>query len=195
MNTRTTTKFASIATAAIIALTGCSTTLEPVAESTPAGEMISLDNGWVKAAEDGMSAAFGELKNAGETDVTVVSVSSDASGELQLHETVPNDAGEMVMRERDGGFTIPAGGTLTLEPGGNHIMLMGLAHPINAGDEVSFTLTFSDDSTFEFTVPAKEFAGANENYVGGDEDMDHDMNMDSDTAMNSDRDHDMDGSK
>ena len=172
MNTRTTLRFTAIAAAAIIALSGCSTTLEVSPESKPAGETVSIDNGWVKAADDGMSAAFGELKNLGEKDVTVVSATSEASSELQLHETVANDAGEMVMRQRDGGFTIPAGGTLMLQPGGNHIMLMGLAHPIKAGDEVSFTLTFSDNSTFTFTVPAKEFAGANENYVGGDMDMD-----------------------
>jgi copper(I)-binding protein len=56
-------------------------------------------------------------------------------------------------------------------------MLMGLVSPIKAGDEISFTLTFSDGSTFEFTVPAKDFAGANENYEGGDMDMEHDTDM------------------
>ena len=90
---------------------------------------------------------------------------------VELHETVANDSGEMVMQPKEGGFVIPAGGTLTLEPGANHIMLMGLAKPIVAGDEVSFTLTFADGSTYTFTAPAKDFTGANENYVGGDMDM------------------------
>ncbi|MDQ0646374.1 copper(I)-binding protein [Microbacterium natoriense] len=119
---------------------------------------------WVKAADEGMSAGFGMLRNSGEQDVTVVSAQTEASSMVELHETVENDAGEMVMREREGGFVIPAGGTLTLEPGANHIMLMDLAKPLKAGDEVAFTLTFSDGSTVDFTAPVKDYSGANENY-------------------------------
>lgn len=172
MYTRTAAKLTVLAIAAFLALTGCSTTADSSAEAPQAGDMITITNGWVKAADEGMSAAFGELKNTSTANVTVVSAASEASDELQLHETVANDAGELVMREMDGGFMIPAGKTLTLKPGGSHIMLMGLAHPINAGDEVSLTLTFSDGSTYTFTMPAKDYAGANENYVGGDMDMD-----------------------
>ena len=90
------------------------------------------------------------------------------AGEVELHETVENETGEMTMREKGGGFTIAPGDALTLEPGGNHIMLMNLPQPVAAGDELSFTLTFSDDSTLDFTAPAKDYAGANENYDGGD---------------------------
>jgi len=108
--------------------------------------------------------------------VTVVSVSSPSSDMMELHETVENESGEMVMREIEGGFVIPAGSELTLEPGGNHIMLMDLTAPLLAGDEATFTLTFSDDSTYEFTAPVKDYSGANENYEDGsehEEGMDH----------------------
>jgi copper(I)-binding protein len=121
-----------------------------------------------------MSAAFGELSNSSDQDITVVSAESDASSMLELHETVENDSGEMVMREIDGGFVIPAGGSLTLEPGANHIMLMDLTAPLMAGEEATFTLTFSDGSTFEFTAPVKDYSGASENYEGDDMDMDMD---------------------
>lgn len=129
----------------------------------------------MKSADEGMSAAFGTLLNSGDDDVTVVSVTSEASDMIELHETVENEAGEMVMREKDGGFVIPAGGKLALEPGANHIMLMGLSGPLTAGSDVTFTLTFSDDSTYEFTAPVKDYSGANENYEGGEEHegMDH----------------------
>lgn len=43
-------------------------------------------------------------------------------------------------------------------------MLMGLTEPIVAGAENTFTLTLSDGSTVEFTVPAKDYSGANESY-------------------------------
>jgi copper(I)-binding protein len=160
-----------------LALAGCGTTAgaspdDAGGAAEPAGQDVTLSDGWVKAADSGMSAAFGELANAGPDDVTVVSATTEASSMLELHETVENESGEMIMREIEGGFVIPAGDTLTLAPGGSHIMLMDLTGPLEAGEEVTFTLTFADDSTFEFTAPVKDFSGANENYVGGDAEMD-----------------------
>jgi copper(I)-binding protein len=162
-----------VALAAALARAGCTTAdAADDAAAAPAGQAVTLTDGWVKAADSGMSAAFGGLTNAGAQDVTVVSATTEASSMLELHETVENETGELIMREIDGGFVIPAGQTLTLEPGGSHIMLMDLAHPLEAGEEVTFTLTFSDDSTFEFTAPVKDYSGANENYEGGDAEMD-----------------------
>ena len=43
-------------------------------------------------------------------------------------------------------------------------MLMNLAQPVKPGDEVTFTLTFADGRTAEFTAIAKPFAGAGESY-------------------------------
>ena len=105
---------------------------------------------------------------------------------LELHETVENESGAMIMREIEGGFVIPAGETLDLVPGGNHIMLMDLTDPLAAGEEVTFTLTFSDDSSYEFTAPVKDYAGANENYEGGDEEMGDEMSHGSGDAGDTD---------
>ncbi|MDN5661309.1 MAG: copper chaperone PCu(A)C, partial [Brevibacterium aurantiacum] len=126
---------------------------ESTETSAPVADSVEVTDAWVKAADDGMSAAFGSIENTGSTDATVVSAESQASTALELHETVENESGEMVMREKENGFTITAGQSLALEPGGNHIMLMDLTDPIKAGDEVEFTLTFSDASTYEFTAP------------------------------------------
>jgi periplasmic copper chaperone A len=160
-----------------LALAGCGTAAgaspdDADGAAEPAGQNVTIADGWVKAADSGMSAAFGGLTNEGPDDVTVVSATTEASSMLELHETVENESGEMIMRETEGGFVIPAGDTLTLEPGGSHIMLMDLTDPLEAGEEVTFTLTFADDSTYEFTAPVKDYSGANENYVGGDAEMD-----------------------
>lgn len=178
MNTTTKPLYRLLAVAAVslLALTGCAAESAPAdTDAAPAGDVVTIDDAWVKSADEGMSAAFGTLVNSGDDDVTVVSVTSDASSMLELHETVENEAGEMVMREIEGGFVIPAGGELALEPGANHIMLMDLSSPLKAGDEATFTLTFSDHSTYEFTAPVKDYSGANENYESGDEHegMDH----------------------
>ena len=173
---RTLPRVAAVIAVSLLALTGCAPESAPKESvSRPAGDVVTIEDAWVKSAESGMSAAFGTLVNSGEDDVTVVSVASDASSMLELHETVENEAGEMVMREIDGGFIIPAGGKLALEPGANHIMMMDLTGPLTAGSDVTFTLTFSDDSTYEFSAPVKDYSGANENYEGGEdtEGMDH----------------------
>ncbi|WP_282846709.1 copper chaperone PCu(A)C [Microbacterium oxydans] len=162
-------RLAAVIAVSLLALTGCTPESTPTESAPrPAGETVTIEDAWVKSADEGMSAGFGTLVNSGDDDVTVVSVASEASNMLELHETVENEAGEIVMREKDGGFIIPAGGSLPLEPGANHIMMMDLTGPLTAGSDVTFTLTFSDDSTFEFTAPVKDYSGANENYEGGD---------------------------
>lgn len=172
-----TTRFSSLArlgaltAVAALALTGCAGAAAP-APASPQSAQFSSTDVWVKAAESGMTAGFGELTNTGDTDLTVVSAIDSATASMELHETVANESGQMVMREIEGGFVIPANGSIELAPGGNHLMFMDVTTALRAGDETTITLTFADDSTAEITAPVKDFAGANENYEGGDMEMD-----------------------
>lgn len=154
-----------------LALSACGAEDDETAPSAQA-DVVTISDPWVKAADEGMTAGFGILENSGDDDVTVVAVSSPASSALELHETVDDGTGQMTMQEKEGGFVIPAGGSLELEPGGNHLMFMSLTAPIVAGDDVELSLEFADGSTYEFTAPAKDYAGANENYGNGEHDMD-----------------------
>lgn len=163
---RTLTLFA----ASVLVLTGCaSTDSQPAADAPPeAAESISITDAWVKAAPEGMTAAFGMLSNATDDEITIVSATTEVAEAVELHETVVDESGATKMREVEGGFTIPAAGSLDLEPGGNHLMLMGLIGSVEAGEEVSFTLTFADDTTMSFTAPVKDFSGAQEEYSNDD---------------------------
>jgi len=134
------------------------------APSAAAADGVKVVDGWAKASESGMTAAFGEIENTGKDEVTLVSVTTSASPDVELHETVADASGQMKMREKQGGFPIAAGGALSLVPGGNHIMLMDLVTPLKAGDEVTFTLSFSDGSKKDVTMPIKDYSGANEKY-------------------------------
>ncbi|MBH0008606.1 copper chaperone PCu(A)C [Salinibacterium sp. SWN1162] len=184
--TRTKKTFSLIAVLAVLAagalaLAGCSTTASTDSESDDMESMattLTTSDTWVKAIDSGMTAAFGMVENPTDADITIVSATTSASDMTELHETLENESGDMVMQPIEGGFTVPAGGMLMLEPGGNHIMIMGVTDPILAGDDVTVTLTLDDGSTVEFTAPAKDYSGANENYEGDDDmddgDMDHD---------------------
>lgn len=159
---------AALSVVAALTLSGCAGG-EASTPPLPADTEFRASDAWVKAAHAGeMTAAFGELVNDGDTEITVVSATSPAGSMIELHETVQNESGQSVMREVEGGFTIPARGARDLTPGGDHLMIMGTTAALLAGEEVTITLTFSDDSTAEITAPVKEFAGANETYDGGD---------------------------
>jgi copper(I)-binding protein len=127
---------------------------------------LSVTDPWVKAADSGMTAAFGTLVNDGDVDVTVVSASSDVSAMVELHETV-DDGGSMTMQQKEGGFTVPAGGSHELAPGGDHLMVMDLSRALEPGEDVTLTLTVDDGTTVEVRATVKEFTGAEEEYVEG----------------------------
>lgn len=196
----------ALAAGLIVGVSGCSSNDSPADSSgaaavsttvtttttttaTTAASQVAATDTWVKAAKKSeMSAGFGTFKNNGTTPVNIVSATSKVSNMMQLHETVADASGTMTMRQKDGGFEIAAGSELKLEPGGDHIMFMGLNTDVMAGDDVSLTLTFSDGSTLDLVLAAKDYTGANEHYdssagdsagdaVSDSADMDS-MNMD-----------------
>jgi periplasmic copper chaperone A len=135
------------------------------ATDSPASAAITVSDAWVKAAPKGMTAMFGVLHNDTGKPLTVVGASTDLATVVELHETVMVD-GAMQMRPKAGGFTVQAGKTFTLAPGGNHVMLMGMTRAVRAGDQVMVTLTFGDGSTVVVSAIGKDFAGAKESYAG-----------------------------
>lgn len=148
--------------AALLLLSGCA------AAEQPAAERVTVADAWVKAVDEGMTAAFATVDNASDTAATIVSATSAAAATVELHETVADDAGQMTMREKEGGLVVPAAGELLLEPGGTHLMLMGVTAPLRAGDEVTIVLTFADGSSTPVTAAVKDYAGADENYSSDD---------------------------
>lgn len=133
----------------------------------PGPSDVAITDPWVKATDTEMTGAFGILENNTDSPIHVVGVTSSVSDRNELHEMVMQD-GAMVMVEMEDGFTIEPGTEFVLEPGGNHLMLMDLAVPIEAGENVEMTLEFEDGSTFSWIAPARTFAGANEEYVEDD---------------------------
>lgn len=181
MNTNTTTRrprlmrasaLGGAGVALALVLSGCAggtaATPAPSVSAAAAADSVKVVDGWAKASESGMTAAFGEIENTGNEEITLLSVATTASPDVELHETVADASGQMKMQEKKGGFPIAAGGALSLVPGGNHIMLMDLAAPLKAGDELTFTLSFSDGSKKDVSMPIKDYSGANEKYSDGD---------------------------
>lgn len=140
-----------------------------------AGAALSIADPWAKAADDGMTAAFGTVRNDGDQAVTIIGARTDAAQEVQLHETADDGSGGMSMQEKEGGFELAAGATLELTPGGEHLMLMGLTAPLQPGDALDITLELADGTEVPFTATVKDYAGAQEDYAPGEgEESGHD---------------------
>lgn len=135
-----------------------------------AGDALDLEDAVVRAmAEDAdMTAIFGTLVNESDEDIEVVAFSSSVeAGMNEIHETVDGQ-----MQEMQDPLIIPAGGSVALEPGGAHFMLMDVKTPVLAGDEVTLTIELADGSTEEFDdVPVRTIGAGDENY--GDLGADH----------------------
>lgn len=83
---------------------------------------------------------FMEITNTGTTDDMLVGIIADFP-RVELHTTNFTD-GVAQMMHLDG-IAIPAGETVTLEPGGYHVMFMGLqGDPFEVGELIPATLVF-----------------------------------------------------
>ena len=87
---------------------------------------------------------------------------------MELHETI-DDNGVMRMVPQPDGFSIPAGGSVELMPGGKHVMLIGLINPLETGGEIEITLNFDNGESMTTVVPVVEMDGMPMNM-----EMDHD---------------------
>jgi copper(I)-binding protein len=83
-----------------------------------------------------------------DADDRLMSVTSPVAGRAQIHES-RMESNMMMMHELKDGLALPAGQSVDLKPGGNHIMLLAVAEPLKAGDTVALTLTFASSSPVE----------------------------------------------
>jgi len=97
---------------------------------------------WARPAAAGAtSALYVTLENRGPVEDRLVGAASPVAGRVEVHRTSVEGG---VMRMRPAGeVAIPAGGALAFEPGGLHVMLVGLRRELVAGDSLSVTLRFA----------------------------------------------------
>ena len=119
---------------------------------------LEVTNAWARAtpgkAENG--AAYVTIESP--TADRLVSASSPVAKKAELH-TMSMQG--MVMKMRPiAGLDVPPCQSLTLKPGGEHIMLMGLNQPLHEGQSFPLTLDFEKAGPRTVTV-AVEKAGSN----------------------------------
>lgn len=130
----------------------------PVAEKAPAAKPTGLKvvTAWARATPGGakVGAAFLEIQGAPDGDDKLLGASSPIAGAVELHDHI-KDGGIMRMRRVEA-IPVPAGKTVTLKPGGLHLMLLELKAPLVEGDAFDITLTFEKAGTIKVNAPVQK---------------------------------------
>lgn len=116
----------------------------------PAGGPMRVTGAFVPEPAGNVAAAYFTLANGTGRDDTLVAVSSPAADVTVLHVTEIVD-GVARMTERDG-VPVPAGGSVTLAPGGTHVMLLGV-DPVVEGQTIELTLRFDHAPPLTIEAP------------------------------------------
>lgn len=125
-----------------------------------AAEPVSASNVWVRATMPGQQVGAAYLDLQSTTDATLIKAESPIAQSVELHQmSMENGVMKMRMLEQ---LALPAGKTVKLAPGGNHLMLFGLKQPLLKGEQVALTLHFryadGKPGKLELNAPVKAVA-------------------------------------
>lgn len=120
---------------------------------------LHVSGAWARASIGTLdrSAAYFEVMNHGTSADRLIGAKADVGTAAELHTTITeNDV--VRMRKLNDGIEVPAGDTLKFEPGGNHVMLLGLKQPLKEGDSFPMTLVFEKAGELKVDVAVRKGA-------------------------------------
>jgi periplasmic copper chaperone A len=138
------------------------------ASGTIYAQTVKVEGAWVRTTVAGQMGTGGFMKLTADQDMKLVGVATPVAGVGEVHE-MRMDGGVMKMRALPS-LDLPAGKTVELKSGGNHIMLMDLKQALAKDSNVPMTLLFKDkagkDVKMEIKVPVSARAPGSENASG-----------------------------
>lgn len=102
------------------------------------------------------TAAFLSISNHMNKTVKLITVSSDIADRVELHSHTKED-GMMKMRQVKE-VVIDRNSTVTLQPGGYHVMFLGLKNDLKEGQNINFTLHFDNGNKINVDAPVQKIA-------------------------------------
>lgn len=155
MSITTTRRFALLSTAllALATITGGQALKIARAEGP-----IRITDAFARAARaGGNAAAFMRIENRGEVPDQLIEAACDVASRVELHET--SIQGGMMQMRPVAAIDLPAGGEAVLQPGGLHLMLLGLRRKLEPGEQIELRLRFARAGEMTLAVPVRA-AGA-----------------------------------
>jgi hypothetical protein len=115
---------------------------------------LQVTDAWARATPGKAENGAAYLTVRSPTADRLVAASTPVAKKAELH-TMSMTGMVMKMRPVEG-VDIPAGGSVTLKPGGLHIMLLGLDKPLKVGQSFPLTLTFEKAGSRAVTVAVEK---------------------------------------
>lgn len=118
------------------------------AQPSAAAGALTVADAWVRAVPGAaVAAAYMKLHNGGTQPVRVTGVRSAVAGSAMIHETLLV-GGVSTMRPHEP-LTIAPGASVELKPGGLHVMLHDLTHPLAVDEQVPLELLLEGGGRLE----------------------------------------------
>jgi len=118
-----------------------------VASASVASDNLVISDAWVRATPPGkmMTAGYASIENMSNDVITIMGVSAEIAGHTSLHETrIERDRSTMRPVAQ---LSIKAGESVSLKPGGLHIMLMKLSEPLSDGQNIDICLELENNGS------------------------------------------------
>ena len=111
---------------------------------------------WARATVGSTAAVYLTMTGTGKADRLVsAAVPRSVARRTELHKTTMGQ-GDMMSMAPVKSIRVPAAGTVKLEPGGYHVMLIGLKKPLVAGSSFHLALTFANSGTTTVTAKVRK---------------------------------------
>lgn len=117
-------------------------------------------------------AAYLSFHNMGPEQDRLVGARSSISNRVEIHDHIMED-GLMKMRHIEDGISLKSGERVELEPGGKHLMLLGLNEPLVEGESFQLILQFEKAGEKSVEVKIQEKSAGDSH---GDEAKEHGEN-------------------
>lgn len=129
------------------------------ATGSPFALQVQVEKAWVPQPPPGaeVAAAYFTLHNAGDQPAVLVDIECPLAADAMLHRTTVV-AGESRMRPV-ARLTIPPGHSVTLAPGGLHVMLDQLRSPLKVGQRVPLVLHFAGGKELHVEAKVRPLGG------------------------------------
>jgi copper(I)-binding protein len=127
---------------------------------TGADSNLLVAGAWIRQPPPGsdVAAVYLSLQNIGTRAVRLIGVECPLASMAMMHETLAS-GGQSQMRSL-ASVSLAPGASTAFSPGGKHIMLHGLAHPLQVGERVPIVLLFAGGIKLHVTALVRPL-GAN----------------------------------
>lgn len=117
---------------------------------------LEISNAWIKQLPPAVPVRAGYMTIHNPTSGTqrIVGVTSESFASVEIHESLMQDG--MMRMEKQDQLVIDAGATVTLQPGGLHLMMMNPQQPTKPGETHRLRLKLGDGSTQQIDMTVRD---------------------------------------